>query len=1039
MRKIYRLLSVAVMLLTSLNLFAQEKTVTGTVLANEDNTPLIGVTVTNTSTDQKTTTNAAGYFSIKAASGQTLAFTYIGFARQTVVVGTGNLVNVKLVSNEQDLGNVVVTAYGQARNKRELAYQAPVVKGEEVAQTRRENFLNALNGRVPGLTVTSTSGVPGASAQIVLRGGSSIGSNNQPLFVVDGVPQDNSTLNQESLIPSSNPNGQGYANRNGDYTNRIADINPEDIESITILKGPEAAALYGSDGAAGAIVITTKKGAAGRSRVSYDNSFGFTKVYRYADVQDVYSRGTNGTYNPSAYGTYGFIFFGPKYAPNTQKYDNIRNFFKSGFSQQHNISVEGGTPDATFRFSTGYFDQSGIVPSTGFERLNFRLTGSARMSPKVNMSSSWAYTMSANDKASKGQGSYYTNLLTWPHDDDIRSYLTPTGGRRTIRGLTDFAAEIENPFWDVNKNDGFDRTDRLTGNVNITATPLTGLTLNTTFGLDHFTTEGYNLIHPQSRFGYATRGFLSNYTQNFRSINGIARATYKRKLSKDFENTLTAGFFFEDSRRSVYSQRGERFFEPDFNSINNTDPLSRDAKLGRDQIRKIRFLGQYVLGYKNLAYLTFSGTREGVSTLASAFFDKQPFFNYGSGSFSFVFSDLMRDAKWLNYGKLRASYASTGKAPLVPYIIDYQFGSQITTGGGYALGVYGNNFNLEPEYSKNFEVGTELKFLKNRLGFDVAYFINNAEKQIISNRSSYGTGFVLKYINGGRVQNKGIEVQVTGNPIERKNFNWDVTVNFDKANPVVKAMPADLPFYYDSDTWLFGNVRSQQVKGRSLWNLAGPDFLKNDAGQLIISPTTGLPVKSPETFSNIGDRNPDFKIGVINSFTFFRDLNLSFNIDIRKGGDVFNANELMMIINGNSLKTLDREQSRVITGVLQDGLQNTANPTPNTIAITPYYRNDYYNAGFAEADFVEEVNWVRMRDITLGYRMPQAIVKRQTFIKSASIFVTATDVFMITNYSGVDPNVNSLSAISRGPGGAGIDFGAVPTPRTINIGLKASF
>ncbi len=1043
MRRIACFLTAVICLLLSPHVsIAQEKTVSGTVLADDDGTPLVGVTVTNTRTNRKATTNAAGSYQIAAEKGHQLSFSYVGYVAKSVTVGDDKFANVRLVPSDKDLGNVVVTAYGQQRNKRELSYQAPTVTGEEVAQTRRENFLNSLAGRVPGLTVTSTAGTPGASAQIMLRGATSIGGNNQPLFVVDGVPLDNSTLNQESLIPASNTSALGFANRNGDYTNRIADINSEDIETITILKGPEATALYGSDGASGAIIITTKKGKSGKAKISYDNSFRIEEVYRYPQIQDVYNRGTNGIYNPDAFSTiYGFRFFGPEYPANTPKYDNIRNFFQQGSSQQHNLSVEAGSGDATYRFSTGYVSSKGVVPNTGYDRLSFRLTGSTRLNKKMNISSSWAYIISDNDKVPKGAGTYYNNLITYPLNIDASQYQNADGTRKVLRTVTDYSVEFDNPFWDVNKNNSNDKTDRLTGNINLSADPLKWLTLNGILGLDHFTTDGFYVTHPQSRYGFATKGFLSTYEQNFRNINGTFRATFKKSFANKFSNSLSTAFYFEDSKRSINAQKGEQFFEPEFISINNTAPLTQAARLVRENIRKIRFFGNYTFGYNNLLYINLAGVREGVSTLTSKFYNKQPFFNYGSASASFIFSDLgpVKELNWLSYGKLRISYATSGKGPISPYRIDPQFATSPLTGGGFIYDVFASNKDLRPEYSRNFEAGGEFRFLKNRLSLDVAYYISNTKDQIIATRLSYGTAGVLKYINGGELENKGVEIQLKATPVQRKNFIWDATINFDKNRGIVKRLPADLPLYYDSDTWVFGSVRQEVSKGSSIANLVGGAFQRNDAGQLLISPTTGLPLVT-STYTNIADRTPDFKIGFINSFTFFENLNLSFNLDIRKGGDVFNGMEAMMVLTGTSTKTLDRMQPRVIDGVLADGLQNTSTPTKNNITIVPYYRNDYYDVAIAEGDFVENVNWIRMRDITLSYRLPQTLIKRQKVITSASVFVTGTDVFLITNYSGMDPNVNTLNAsTARGYGGAGIDYGSVPTPRGINFGLKVQF
>ena len=450
MRKILRLFFAFPLLLLVLSMpaIAQERNVSGTVVS-DDGSSMPGVTVTNLKTNTRTKTNDAGYYSINASAGDQLGFTFVGFVEQKFIVPASGLVNIKLVSAENELDNVIVTGYGVKRNKRELAYQAPTVKGEDIAQTRRDNFLNALAGRVPGLTVTSSSGLPGASAQIVLRGATSMSGNNQPLFVVDGVPLDNNGLNQESLIAASNTNAVGFANRNSDYTNRIADINPEDIEEVVILKGPEATALYGSDGASGAIVITTRKGVSGKARVSYDNAFRMDQVYRFPNIQTRFARGTNGIYNPEAYSaTYGFRYFGPEYAENTQLFDNIQNFFQNSFSQQHNLSLEAGNAESSYRFSAGYLDSRGVVANTGLNRLTLRISAQTKLNKNMKISSSWSYILSDNDKVPKGAGTYYNNLITYPKDIDARNFVNSNGTRKIIKNTVDFATEFDNPYWD---------------------------------------------------------------------------------------------------------------------------------------------------------------------------------------------------------------------------------------------------------------------------------------------------------------------------------------------------------------------------------------------------------------------------------------------------------------------------------------------------------------------------------------------------------------------------------------------------------------
>lgn len=1021
--------------------------VSGVVIGDDDNLPLRDVTVAIKGTKTATKTNQAGYYSIAAKKGDVVVFTFVDYARQEITVGNDLKINVRLVQATKQLGEVVVTAYGVKKSKRELGYTAQDVKGEDISGAQRDNWINALTGRVAGANITPTSGTPGASTTVVLRGAVSIGNSNSPLFVVDGVPYDNQTMNQENLASASNVAAVSFANRNSDYGNRAMDLNSDDIESVTILKGPEATALYGSDGASGAIVITTKKGSKGKATVRYSNSFRWEKIYRFPEIQTTYRRGTAGIADPNAVvnpflSGNVYAYFGPKYAAGTQLYDNINNFFRTGFSQRHSVDVDGGGDVATYRLSGSYFDQSGIIPNTGFERITINLNGSAKISKKVNLTSGITYSSTTTDKASKGAGGYLLNLLNYPSDLDVRDYQNADGTRKLYRSnSTALNAEFDNPFWDVNKNTSQDKTNRLAVTLTLSADPFKWLNVSNTTGLDVYSQTGDFLMHPQSRFGFAVNGFYTLYQQNTRNLSNVFKATGKKKIGQ-FSNTLTVGFANDDNKTRIEAQRGERFFEPNFKSLNNTDPLSLFAKTTVLNTRKVRFFGNYSLGYANLVYASVAGTREGTSTFLSREVVKNPYYNFGSASLSFIFGDLkfFDRYSWFSYGKLRVSYGSTGKGLYQPYLIDRLFGQATTTGGGYANGVFGNNFGVGPERTSNFEFGGELKFLNNRFTLDVTRYSLKSKGQIIANRVSYGTGYVLKYLNGGEVENKGIEAVITAKVLDKKNFKWDVTVNFDRNRGKVISLPAGLPTYYDSDTWVFGNLRSQVYPGASISNLASTPILRNTAGDILINPTSGLPsVNASGDFVAVGDRQPDFKIGLINTFSY-RDFTLSFNLDFRKGGDVWNGNEYFLYLTGLSKRTLDRETPVVIRGVLNDGLQNTTNPTRNNITVYPFYRSDYFTPGtVSESDFIETVNWMRLRDATLSYNLPKKLLKRQKIISNASIFVTGTELFMITNYSGADPSVNSNTAFSRGFGGSGIDYGSISTPRGINVGCKVQF
>lgn len=1048
-----RILRVAVafcllLLLSPLILLAQERMISGKVFSKADNSPLPGVTVQVKGTNRATTTDINGAFSIAITPGQTLQFSYVGY-ETFETAPTGTTVTVTLGQSNSSLGEVVVTAYGIQRQKKSLGYSTQVVQGEDVAQTRRENFFNSLAGRVAGATVTSTSGMPGASSQIVLRGATSIGGVNQALIIVDGVPYDNQTLNQESLIGGQSIS---FVNRNSDYGNRAMDLNPEDIESVTVLKGPEAAALYGSDGAGGAIVITTRRGKAGRTSITYDNSFRFEKAYRFVEVQKEYTLGRNGIYDPNAvvnpYSILGTATgagvnsaFGPRIEPGTPTYDNVKNFFNTGFTQQHNLNVEAGNENASYRFSTNFTDQSGVVPNTGYRKLSFRLTGStkfgiARLTTSVN------YVNSITDKASKGAGSYLLSLLTWPVESDVRNFANPDGSKIPIRNVTNYSLEYDNPLWDVNKNPAQDKVDRVTGNVNLSVDAAKWLKLANITGIDYYTQLGFLGTNPLSRFGYLSNGFYSSYSQTTRNLTNTTTATVNVPLG-DFTNNLTLGFYVEQNNTKIEAIKGERFFERDFFGINNTDPTSRDAKTTVANVRRIRAFGTYTLGWKNLLFATVSGTQEGSSTFMSRVVDKDPYFKYGSASLAFSFVDVggIKNAlPWLNIGKARISYATTGKALYSPYNIDYRFTPQITTGGGLAYDVTGNNFDLKPERSKNLEYGVELAAWDNRIKLDVAAYSYRTKNQLLAARSSYGTGFVIKWFNGGEVENKGLEIQFSITPLKSKNLYWETMVNFATNNGTVLSMPADLPTYYDSDTWVFGNLRSQYFKGAKLGNMAANSYMRNNAGQVLISPTTGLPIRNND-FNTVGDRQPDFNVGLINKLNY-KAWSLSFNLDFRKGGDVFNGTEFLLYTTGYSKRTLNRETPVVLDGVLQDGLENTANPTRNTISIVPQENSNFYYSTVAtatEEDFIENVNWMRLRDITLSYQLPTKLLRNVKFIKSASVYFTGTDLFMITNYTGADPSVNANTASNRGYGGAGIDFGSLSTPRGFNFGCSIKF
>lgn len=998
--------------------YSQSITVKGKVTDSNGYT-LPGVNILEKGTNNGSSTGGDGIFSIKVPKGAVLVISFIGFETKEAKV-TGASMNFVLSEGAQTLKEVVVTgALGINRSKASLGYATQGVKGSDLVDTQRENFVNALQGRIAGLTVTSTSGSPGASAAIQLRGVNSMSGNNQPLFIVDGLPISNTTLDQGLLISNA-------PNRNADYTNRGADINPDDIESVTVLKGPEAAALYGIEAGNGAIVITTKKGKKGKGTITFSTDVRLDDVYRFPETQKVYQRGYSGITDNNYR-----RFFGEKYAPGTKMYDNVGNFFQTGVKKSNSLVFDAGTEALTYRLSIANLDQTGVTPNSAYSRLNITLSGTAKISDKLKAEATLSYINSETDKTSKGAGGYLLNLLSFPSDIDARTYLNSDGTRKKITdGSTD--TEVDNPFFDVNKNIAYDQNNRVISNTSLTYTPLSWLSFTGRLGIDANSTQGFRSIHPESQQAGAGGGYFEQYSDQTKNLNYLLFGTAKKSFGK-FNTLLRIGTARKEDEYHILSTKGEKFYQPNVTNINNTDPLTQRSM---DRIIKKRvdgIFGEATVDYDKTVFLTLTGRNDVSSTLPR---ENNSFF-YPSTSLSFVFTELgaLKGKETLSYGKLRASWARVAN-DAKPYSISPSYEPKPTTGGGFGYSVTGANPNLQAEMNTSMEFGTELRFLKDRLGLDVAVYRRTTDNPIINNmRLSYGTGFVLTAYNFGSLQNEGLEITLTASPFKTDKFSWDILCNFTKTDSELLSLPSTLPEYYTSDTWMFGNIRGGARVGGPLTTFTGYTNLRNANGDILISPTNGQPIMDT-TFPIVGDRNPDFMIGLQNTFTI-KNFKLSFLLDIRKGGDVYNGTEAYLWQQGLSVRTLDRETPLVLNGVLRDGLENSATPTQNNIQITPYYQNDYYNINTVWSDFIEkDINWLRMRDITLSYRLPSDLLQKTKLFQSIAMYLTVTDAFMITNYTGADPAVNGLNASSGGAGGTGFDYGVISNPRGVNLGFK---
>src|SRR5213593_1318014 len=607
--------------------FAQQRTITGKV-TSEQGAPLSGVSVTVKGTSTATSTNNQGDYSIAAQAGQVLQFRLIGTALAERPVATDDVINVQLRRVALDLDAVVVTALGENASARSLGAAQQTVRGVDIAQTQRENFFNALSGRVAGVDVTSTSGVPGASSSIVIRGVSSISSSNQPLIIVDGLPMDNRTVNT-GVLASDKSSTTAFSNRGVDFTNRAADLNSEDIEGVTVLKGPEAAALYGIDAANGAIIIKTKRGRAGGG-MTYSSTMRIERTSANYRLQRVYGPTT---VTGSTLGS--FQYFGAPYPAGTQFYDNIDGFLRTGLSQNHNLSFSGATTDNTinYRLSTSLDKQEGVVQSSAYDRVNVTGSSQARINSWLTTDLSMMYTYANNDQVYKGGIGPLMGLMLWPQTDDAKDYLTSAGTRRRLTALA-ASAELDNPYFNIAKNAINAKTNRLLANVGFIITPFSWGNIKTNVGTDAYTTQNLLLRNPESALGYASNGLLDQADVISRNLNALTVLNFNSQpITNSISISGLVGHQVSDNKSTTDAQTGIGFLDPNFVSMNNTSTRSTLTTI--EQRRLVSFFGQAVFNYKDFWYLTVTGRNDWTSTIPRP---RNSFF-YPSISSSFIFSD----------------------------------------------------------------------------------------------------------------------------------------------------------------------------------------------------------------------------------------------------------------------------------------------------------------------------------------------------------------------------------------------------------------
>lgn len=1016
MRKDYYHLLTLLMVFFVQILFAQTITVKGVVKSNEDGLPLpgVGIIIKNTSTGS--ITDFDGNYEIQANKNSVLVFSYVGFTSQEIIV-TSNIINVTLISGES-LKEVVITALGIKKERKSLGYAVQAVKADELLEGNQSSLVNGLQGKVSGVTIVNSGGAPGSSAIIMIRGGSSITGNNQPLFIVDGLPIDNSTSSSLEVASS----------------NRASDINPEDIESISVLKGPAAAALYGIQAAEGAVIITTKRGKAGASIVTYSGSVSIDNIIGTSDVQTLYgqgkqivtSLGTNiDTDSPLSWGnsTAGSPIF-----------NNIEDFFSNAITSNHTVSYSGGTDKSNVYFSIGDVSQEGTIESTSYDKTSFRINASSAINDNLTLgvSANYITTKTNSTKQGNASGSSFLSLLGYPANVDASDYLNADNSQKSFF----LDQQFDNPYWSIENSPNTDEVNRLMGVVNLNYKFLENFNLTYKVGIDNFTQFNKKITGDGSLVDNRENGYISQFESDHKSLNSNLMLSFQKNITEDFSLDAMVGNSVEElDIRTTYTS-GIGFQAPGIYSIGNVLTANQYISELITRKRMVGVFGELKFGWQNALFLTATGRNDWSSTLPK---DKRSFF-YPSIGMSAVVTDLFKKAgnditssNGLTYLQLRSTWAKVGKdAPIGA--LESSLGTNLNGAASSAYtwnGVNVGNPNLEPEFTNSFEVGVDARFFESRIGLDLTYYISKSKNQILRDiRVPPTTGTFYATLNGGSITNSGLEALLSIKVLPTSSeFKWDVALNFGMNESKVNELPGFLNEVYLSDSWTFNaTAAGAAILDGSLFGLRGYRPQRNDNGDVVIG-SNGLPTLVVETYDDV-TRMPDWTLGFSNAFSY-KDFRLSFLLDIVQGVDVYNATESALVYYGLSTQTLNRNETTVLPGVDASGAVNAVPVTMDQA----FYQNYYYKN---TENFIEDGSFARLRYVTLAYKLPSKILEKSVF-SSVEFYATGRNLFTMTNYSGVDPEVNTFGAGIAGAGSMSIDNLGTPNIQGFDLGLKVRF
>lgn len=993
----------------------QEREISG-IVKDAKGSPLPGVSVQLKGTTKGTQTNTAGEYKLSAKAGDVLIFSSIGFESKEVSVLSSPTLNVTLGENVKGLNELVVTALGVKKAAKSLTYSTQRIGNEELTTAKDANLMNSISGKAAGITINrSTSGV-GGSVKVILRGNKSAQSSNQPLYVIDGIPMTNYTTQQ----PNSTWGGDGTSNFSPgrDGGDGISSLNPDDIESISVLKGASASALYGSQAANGVILITTKKGKAGNAKVEFSSGITLDKIAYSPKFQNSY-----GASDAGATTSWG------KDITNAPNY--VNDFFKTGNTWINSINFSGGTDKAQTFFSYANTNANGVMPGNKLQRNNFTFRETAKfLNDKLTLDGNVNIITQSLDNGPVS-GLYFnplTGLYLFPRGGDLLQYKNKYTLFNDVRQLDlqnwPFNEDVQqNPWWIVNKNPSQAKRNRTLGSITAKYDINDWLYVQARGNMDH-TADTYD-----AQMYAGTNGVLAGPNGRYLMSNLTTTQFYGDlivNVNKNFNNfklNALVGTSINDTRTkgiSADSYNGD-LYVANFFTLQNMTPGSLIQTVPENHSQLQAVFGNVNLSYKDLIFLDLSGRNDWSSRLA---FTPNGSYFYPSAGLSLMLHQLFNLPEPISYAKLRGSYAVVGNA--VPIYVTNPINKLGAVGGTFEFNNQKPFNDLKPEKTKSLEIGTEWRFLQDRLNFDFTYYKTNTTNQYFRIAVPPGTGYAFRFINAGNIQNSGIEILLGYNVIKTRNFKWNTSVNYShNKNEIIELAPNIDQFVLTQPS--SNTYASILAKGGSYGDIYAKSLIRDESGRIIIGADGKPQVTSDNVFA--GNPNPKWQGGWSNNLSY-KDFNLSFLVDGKFGGKVMSLTQAVMDKYGVSAETGD---ARKAGGVTINGVkEGTKEPVTKVDAATWY--GVLGGRDGVSGEYLYDATVVRLREVSLGYAVPSRALGHG-FVKSLRFTLVGRNLWYISKKAPFDPELS----MSTGNGLSGVDVFSMPATRSFGFNLNVGF